>query len=105
MRFVHDSTDAHSMIARNDDEINEIESTRRPGRPPSTKETNLKQRRSIEQTEYAAGMWAPDLRGVDNIRLLQRWRGEWSGLGEIKFCRMLKDGSIQVSAFPPRGGH
>lgn len=69
--------DCRSLIARNDADIQELEAARRPGRPPPNNETKLKQRRSLEQAEHAAGLWMPDLRDAKNITMLLTWKGEW----------------------------
>ncbi|OJJ48661.1 hypothetical protein ASPZODRAFT_63042 [Penicilliopsis zonata CBS 506.65] len=90
-------------IARDAEEIEQLQKERRKGRPPSKREEALSQRTEAENKEYKTGFWMPDLSNQDNIRNLSLWNGDWSSLVTVKFVRLVKDGSMQASSFPPNG--
>ncbi|KAF2001087.1 hypothetical protein P154DRAFT_522071 [Amniculicola lignicola CBS 123094] len=90
-------------LARDDDELATLQAERRAGRPPSTRETLLKQNQVTEQGEYTSGFWLPDLQDVDNVKMLKEWDGKWASLGQLKFARVAKDGHARESIFPPKG--
>ena len=91
------------FLGRDDEELATLQAERRAGRPPSTRETLLKQNQAMEQGEYASGFWVPDLQDVENLQQLKKWNGEWSGLPTLKFARISKDGVRRESSFPPKG--
>lgn len=107
----HDSplsvSDIQAMIedflGRDDEELATLKAERRSGRPPSTRETLLKQNQVTEQGEYASGFWVPDLEDIENLQVLKDWNGQWSSLSTLKFARIAKDGSKRESSFPPKG--
>jgi translation machinery-associated protein 16 len=90
-------------LGRDDEELTTLHSERRAGRPPSTRETLLKQNQQVEQGEYASGFWVPDLEDLENLEILKTWTGRWAGLATLKFCRIAKDGNKKESSFPPKG--
>lgn len=90
-------------LGRDDDELAKLQAERRAGRPPSTRETLLKQARLAEQGEYASGFWVPDLQEADTLKALRDWDGSWAGLATMKFVRISKEGSKKESCFPPKG--
>ncbi|KAJ4291092.1 translation machinery-associated protein 16 [Kalmusia sp. IMI 367209] len=91
------------FLGRDDEELANLKSSRRAGRPPSTRETLLKQNQAMEQGEYASGFWVPDLENADNLQKLKDWSGQWSGLATLQFARISKDGIKRESSFPPKG--
>ena len=91
------------FLGRDDEELATLKAGRRAGRPPSTRETLLKQNQATEQGEYASGFWVPDLENVDNLQKLKAWNGLWSGLPTLQFARISKDGAKRESSFPPKG--
>jgi len=91
-------------LARDDDLLEDLKKERRPGRPPSTRQTLLEQLRQNEEGEYVSGFWMPDLRDAENVQKLSRWNGEWAALGPLDFVRLKKEGGVEHSGFPPRGG-
>lgn len=93
----------HSYINRSAPEIEQLQSERRKGRPPSKREEALIQRTDAEDKEFKTGFWIPDLAQEDVLNVLKAWKGEWGGLGAMKFVRMTKDGGKQPSSFPPKG--
>jgi translation machinery-associated protein 16 len=90
-------------LGRHDEELAQIEAERRPGRPPSGRETGLKQRQANEQGEYVSGFWIPDLEDMENLQKLKDWDGKWSSLATLIFVRVTKDCKKKPSSFPPKG--
>lgn len=90
-------------LGRDEEELSNIQAERRSGRPPSTRETLLKQIQATERGEYSSGFWVPDLEDMSNLEKLKSWNGEWSSLAVIKFIRVTKDGEKKESSFPPKG--
>ena len=92
-----------SYLNRHDQEVAELKSQRRPGRPSSTREDQLQQSVKTEHREYDGGFWIPDMQDEGNLRLLRGWNGEWTAMNTFKYVRLSKDGTIKESSFPPKG--
>ena len=90
-------------LNRDDEALAELKSQRRPGRPSSTREDLLKQQMAMEDNEYSAGFWIPDMQDEGNLEKLRRWNGDWGYLSTLKYIRLARNGSIQQSSFPPKG--
>ena len=105
MLFLHYNT--HLMhrryLQRDDEELAKLESDRRPGRPRSMREDLLRQQIVVEEREYDAGYWIPDMTDASNLELLREWNGEWASLSTLKFVRLAKNGAKHDSSFPPKG--
>ncbi|KAJ0426255.1 translation machinery-associated protein 16 [Aspergillus carlsbadensis] len=100
----HDMVDLVTrFINRSVPEIEQLQSERRKGRPPSKREEALLQRTDAENKEFKTGFWMPDLSQEDVVRTLSRWNENWSGLSSMQFIRLTKDGGKQASSFPPKG--
>ena len=80
-----------------------LEDERRPGRPRSTREDLLKQRKAMDEREYDGGFWMPDITEAANLKILREWNGEWTQLGTLKYVRIAKSGTVHDSSFPPKG--
>lgn len=93
----------HSFIDREDEELAEAKAQRRPGRPASKQEDQITQRKDAEEREFRSGFWVPDLRNDDCRQKLERWAGSWAGLNTMDFVRIVKEGEIKASSFPPKG--
>ncbi|KAL6721157.1 translation machinery-associated protein 16 [Lecanora helva] len=91
-----------SYLGRHDEELAELESQRRPGRPSSTREDLLRQAMHAEHREYNSGFWAPDTRDESNLIMLRDWNGEWTALNTFKYIRISRDGELRQSSFPPK---
>jgi translation machinery-associated protein 16 len=89
-------------LGRDDEELAKLKAERRPGRPPSTRETLLQQNQAAEQGEYVSGFWIPDLE-EENLKKLKVWPGKWGSLSTLRFVRITKDGKRLESSFPPKG--
>ena len=103
-KFMDDAVlTASRYLSRHDEELAELKSQRRPGRPSSTREDLLKQSMAVEEREYDSGFWIPDMQYEDNLAILQAWNGEWTALNTFKYVRLSRDGTVQISNFPPKG--
>ena len=91
------------FIRRTDSELTELNDTRRPGRPPSTREDILKRKQEAEVKEYRSGFWIPDLQDAENVGILKEWNGDWAALAQLKYVRVAEDGGVKGSSFPPTG--
>ncbi|CAG7929189.1 unnamed protein product [Penicillium olsonii] len=89
-------------IDRDTEEIQQLQSERRKGRPPSKREEALKERVQTEDREFTTGLWMPDLSDQYALTGMKNWNGHWSGLSAIKFIRFTKDGEKLASTFPPK---
>lgn len=90
-------------LSRNDNELADIKSQRRPGRPSSTREDLLKLQIEAEDREYDNGFWTPEMQDESNLEMLRRWDGSWGSLNTIKYVRLSRSGEIRQSIFPPKG--
>lgn len=91
------------FLSRHDEELAGLKAERRPGRPPSNRQALLEQQLKLETHEYESGFWMPDLRDVETLEKLDAWKGEWLGLGNLRFARVEQGGGVKESQFPPRG--
>lgn len=94
----------YRYLTRDAPVLRELQSARRPGRPSSTKEDLLGQRMETEEKEYGSGYWVPDMRDEGTLERLVEWKGEWAGLGRLKWVRVRRDGEVRGSEWPPTGG-
>lgn len=92
-----------SFIDREDEQLAEAQQRRRPGRPPSKLEEQIKQRKDSDEREFRGGLWIPELRTQESRFKLEKWTGEWDGLNTLEFVRVVKNGEIKPSSFPPKG--
>lgn len=90
-------------LERGDEELEELKAERRTGRPASTRQTLLEQQRKMDEKEYESGFWMPNLQDEETLTRLDGWKGDWVGLGVMRFLRVGKDGTVNESSFPPRG--
>jgi translation machinery-associated protein 16 len=90
-------------MGRFDSDLDALKEERRPGRPASTREAELKLQMEHDVKEYASGFWIPDLEDAQVLATLKEWGGSWVALNTMKFVRISKDGSRLESSFPPKG--
>lgn len=90
-------------VERSDEDLDQLRSERRAGRPPSTRQTLLEQQRRADEKEYESGFWLPNLQDEETLVKLDGWRGDWVGLSIMRFARVDKEGEMKESQFPPRG--
>ena len=93
----------NSYLNRHNEELAELKSTRRPGRPSSTREDLLQQFMTTEDREYNGGFWIPDMQDEGSLKILREWNGEWTALNTFKYVRLSREGKMQRSSFPPKG--
>ena len=93
----------YRYLERDDDELAKLEDERRPGRPRSTREDLLKQRKAMDEREYDGGFWMPDMMEEANLKILREWNSEWTQLGTLKYVRITRSGTVHESSFPPKG--
>lgn len=93
----------HQYVARNDDELAQLMEERRNGRPPSTRQTLLKQQREHDAKEFESGLWLPNLQDEETLVKLDGWKGDWVSLGTMRFVRVDERRGLKESQFPPRG--
>lgn len=96
-------THIQDFINRGDAEIHQLRADRRPGRPTSTREDRLAQRKAAETLEFASGFWLPDMANARNVEMLGQWNGEWVALATMGFARVSDSGVVHESSFPPKG--
>ena len=90
-------------IARDTEELAQLQLERRPGRPPSKRGELLKHRREVEEKEYDSGFWVPDVIDADHADMLRLWLGQWNALSVVRFIRVDRSGVSRESRFPPKG--
>lgn len=93
----------NEYLTRNDEEVEFLKAERRPGRPASTRQTHLEDQKKIERREYESGFWLPNLQDEETLVKLDQWKGDWIGLGILRFQRIDHTGAAKESQFPPRG--
>ncbi|KAK5734336.1 translation machinery-associated protein 16 [Elasticomyces elasticus] len=91
------------FLKRNDEEIEQLKSERRAGRPPSTRFTILEQEKKSEGKEYESGFWVPNLQDEVTLQRLDGWKGDWIGLANLRFLRVDGEAMVKESQFPPSG--
>lgn len=101
--FVDGKDTNERYLGRSETELTEIQAQRRPGRPPSTREGQLKEQMKVDHKEYDIGFWIPEARDIPSAELLTRWNGQWGALSALKFIRLSRDGACRSSKFPPSG--
>ncbi|AOA60511.1 Ribosome associating protein [Komagataella phaffii CBS 7435] len=74
-----------TFIARDDQELQDLKDSRRPGRPASNKQMLLEARREQECGFYSAGWSVPDLTNEENVQRLRAWEGSFGGVTSLKF--------------------
>lgn len=93
----------HEFLSRHDEELAQLKAERRPGRPPSNRQSLLEQQIKQEAMEYEGGFWMPNLQDEETLMKIEGWGGEWMALAPLRFVRVVKDGEVKESQFPPRG--
>ncbi|KAK9239799.1 translation machinery-associated protein 16, partial [Lipomyces kononenkoae] len=81
---------------RDDAELEQLKSTRRPGRPASARQDALQTRKDFEVEEFNTGFYMPDLMDKQNVKLFRDWNLEHSGIGHLRFVRIAKEGGLQI---------
>ncbi|KAK7208481.1 translation machinery-associated protein 16 [Myxozyma melibiosi] len=85
------------FISRDDAEIQQLQASRRPGRPSSSRQDALQTRREFEMEEFKTGFYVPNLLDKNIVKAFRDWNEEWNGMGLLKFVRIAKEGGLQVA--------
>ncbi|KAK3942054.1 translation machinery-associated protein 16 [Diplogelasinospora grovesii] len=95
----------HEFVHQYDEEYESKKATRRPGRPASTREDQLKVKIFALEKEYKDhGFFMPDLSTEANVQLLDRWDGRtWAYLTNLTWVTISSAGAVKGSSFPPQG--
>lgn len=109
LRYVPDLAYLHSFIQssfleRHSDELKEIESQHRPGRPTPMALIQLREKVARERTEYENGIDIPDLMNEANVKLLRDWQGDANALGLFRFVRISGNDKEQYT-ITQKGSH
>lgn len=84
-----------------DEEINQLQSERRSGRPATTRQQLLELAKDGEKKEYHSGLWVPNLQDEQTLLKLDTWEYDWLSLANMNFVRVDDEGIIKESVFPP----
>lgn len=84
---VHDFVKA-VFLTRHDDEIKQLESERRPGRPPPKRLQELKDLKVKELQDYNNGIEIPDMTNKINVDLLRDWEGDPHAIPTFRMVRI-----------------
>lgn len=87
----HNDTNFTSYISRNDDELEELKASRRPGRPTSSRQDTLQRILEHETQEFNAGFNIPDLSNSLTVKNLRNWSEDSGGLNTLTIIRISKD--------------
>ncbi|OAA82073.1 hypothetical protein LEL_01618 [Akanthomyces lecanii RCEF 1005] len=93
----------HNYVHQHDEEFNEVKKARRPGRPASTREDQLKRRIDTLEEEYEKGFLIPDVFDEDNGKKLMGYEGSWAYIATIAWSKVSKAGKISNGDFPSKG--
>lgn len=77
-----------SFVHRHDEEIADLESQKRPGRPAPARLQILLEKRKLDCHIFDTGIQVPDLTIKENVVALKAWNGTSGGLEAIKLVRI-----------------
>ncbi|KAL1916660.1 uncharacterized protein VTP21DRAFT_5364 [Calcarisporiella thermophila] len=89
---VHDLIEMY--LNRHNEELKELQSTRREGRPKSPREDLLEALIKKERQEYISGLDIPDLTIPKNVKKLRAWDGDVNFLSQLRIERYRDPGHI-----------
>ncbi|OAR02566.1 hypothetical protein LLEC1_04005 [Akanthomyces lecanii] len=93
----------HNYVHQHDEELNEVKKARRPGRPASNREDQLKRKVDTLEEEYEKGFLIPNVFDEDNSRKLMGYEGSWAYIATIAWSKVSKAGKISNGDFPSKG--
>lgn len=85
------------FINRDDEEIEEFKSKRRPNRPPHNKQLLLENKKKLEMEEFEKGFQVPDLTLEENVKFLRNWNGSFGAMSTLKLIRVNIKGEIVIN--------
>lgn len=92
---------AEEYLTRLDEEITQLQSERRAGRPANTRQQLLEQAKDGEKKEYESGLWIPNLQDEQTLVKLDAWQYDWLSLSNMNFVRIQPNGVVKEAHFPP----
>ena len=95
----------HEYLARHEDEMEDLEAARKPGRQMSKKQRELEKLVCKENDQFDdlgrnGGLWIPDLRDEDTLAKLKLWQGHHAGLDIIKGIKVNMFGQVRELSQP-----
>uniref|UniRef100_A0A0L0NTV7 Translation machinery-associated protein 16 n=1 Tax=Candidozyma auris TaxID=498019 RepID=A0A0L0NTV7_CANAR len=78
-------------VCRDDEELKEIDRNRRPGRPLTSKQQLLKEKRAHDEHVFETGIRTPDLRDKDTVINVRNWNGNVGASTAWKFTTVHKN--------------
>lgn len=91
-----------AFLTRDDEEIEQLQSDRRKGRPPTNRHSLLENKRREEQQEYDSGYEIPDLRDKLTVELLRSWNGTTGMFNKFKHVYVAKRSESVEAEAPPQ---
>lgn len=76
-------------LSRFDEEMEEIQSQQRPGRPIPKRLDELNMTKKQELDEYKKGFVLPDLSELKNVQILKAWNGDYNSIKHIKQLKLV----------------
>jgi len=92
---------AEEYLTHMDEEINQLQSERRAGRPATTRQQVLELAKDAEKKEFASGLWMPNLQDEQTLVKLDAWQYDWISLSNMGFVRVDSEGAVKEAQFPP----
>lgn len=84
-----------AYICRNDEELEEMEKERRPGRPMTNKHQIKLEKRKHDQHIFETGFKCPDLTDIQTVSRLRNWNGTSGSVSSWKWTLVTKDPQTQ----------
>lgn len=78
-------------VIRDDEELAEIDKSRRPGRPLTSRQQLLKEKRKHDEHVFETGLRTPDLRDKDTVVNVKNWNGNAGASTAWKFTLITKN--------------
>jgi translation machinery-associated protein 16 len=92
---------AEEYLTHMDEEINQLQSERRAGRPATTRHQLLELAKDGVQKEFVSGLWMPNLQDEQTLIKLDAWQYDWLSLSNMGFVRVDAEGLVKEAQFPP----
>ncbi|EGV60577.1 translation machinery-associated protein 16 [Yamadazyma tenuis] len=80
-----------NFLSRFDDEVEQLQGERRPGRPASARQQILEQLIQSEKSNYVSGIKVPNLSDKLTVDLLRKWNGTIGGVTAFKYINVYRD--------------
>ncbi|KAJ3195273.1 hypothetical protein HK101_000610 [Irineochytrium annulatum] len=84
------------FIMRHDEEISILKAGRRPNQAPPARLITLESLRSQELSEYESGFKIANMTDAANVKMLQKWDGDFNGLPSIKTMYLAREKVLEA---------